>query len=258
MEICNTMQTQPEINLCSTTSSSISEDEITIFSPIKPQTESPPSKPNCDIIKQLIPNVMDDYHDMEKICSGDSSADSRSYRQAIIYVNDSIRSNLPSKTYISNILVVDLRCIDDLRADDNGVWTHGGKPSKKYCIEREPDTGVVISAEPLEGEPTLDSEIFTLVRLYHHHKATLEFQRRISLYPWCMWSNDSVCCCTVYFWGWSWSSYHNTNHHMAINAKKDLTYRCTQKSTLSRIKEMEGKPGSASQWSWWQCWLFQC
>ena len=62
------MQAQLEIiDLCSTTSNSNSEDEITVFLPIKPTTESPPSKPTCDdVIKQLIPNVMDnDYHDVE-------------------------------------------------------------------------------------------------------------------------------------------------------------------------------------------------
>ena len=78
------MQAQPEIiDLCSTTSNSSGEDEITIFSPIKPKTESPPSKSKCDdpinVIKQLIPNVKDgDYHDAENKCASNSSANTRS------------------------------------------------------------------------------------------------------------------------------------------------------------------------------------
>ena len=34
---------------------------------------------------------------------------------------------------LTAVFVVDLssiRCIDDLRADDNGAWVHGGKPGK--------------------------------------------------------------------------------------------------------------------------------
>ena len=44
-----------------------------------------------------------------------------------------------------------VRCIDDLRADDNGVWIHGGKPRKKYVVERDPETSVVLSAEPVSN-----------------------------------------------------------------------------------------------------------
>lgn len=74
--------------------------------------------------------------------------------------------------YISSMqqrFVLDLscvRCIDDLCADDNGVWMHGGKPRRKYCIEHDSDTCEIISAEPLDGEPTLNF-------LYFHIGETL-------------------------------------------------------------------------------------
>ena len=58
--------------------------------------------------------------------------------------------NLTSVTY-SCVLVVDLscvRCIDDLRADDNGVWIHGGKPRKKYSVEHGPGISEIISVPP--------------------------------------------------------------------------------------------------------------
>ena len=58
---------------------------------------------------------------------------------------------MPQEAHISDsVFVVDLscvRCIDDLRADDNGVWIHGGNPRKKYVVERDPETSVVLSAE---------------------------------------------------------------------------------------------------------------
>ena len=116
---------------------------------------------------------------------------------------------------------------------------YGGKPRRKYRIEHDLDTGVVITADPLEGEPSLDSEVFTLVRLYYCHKATPEFQEDL-LYPGCMWSNNLICCCTVYFEGGEKVPVKIPPHG---NAKKDsMSYRWTQKSTLSRIKEMAGKP----------------
>ena len=91
---------------------------------------------------------------------------------------------MPSKIYISNInyngvFVVDLscvHCIDDLCADDNGLWTQAGKPRRKYRIRRDPETCGLIYADPVE-EHTPESEIFTLVRIYHHQKGTPEFQR---------------------------------------------------------------------------------
>ena len=96
--------------------------------------------------------------------------------------SDRICHKKPTSVTYSSVFVVDLscvRCIDDLRADDNGVWTHGGKPRRKYSIERDPVTCEVIGAEPFDGESTSE-EVYTLVRVYHRHKATPEFLRRIS------------------------------------------------------------------------------
>ena len=39
----------------------------------------------------------------------------------------------PTAVTYRSVFVVDLTCvpcINDLRADDNGVWVHGGKPRK--------------------------------------------------------------------------------------------------------------------------------
>ena len=151
----------------------------------------------------------------------------------------------PTPVTHNSIFVVDLtcvRCIDDLHADDNGVWTHGGKPRRKYCIERDSDIGEIISAEPLEGEPTPNSHVFTLVRLYHRHKATPEFQRRISYVL-------DTCGQTIQYAVVQYVFEGGEEVPVIIpphgNAKKDSTsYRCTQKSTLSKIKEMAGKPKS--------------
>ena len=51
-------------DLCSTTSESSGDDEITIYSPVKPETPLPVKSDPADVIKQIIPNVNDnDYHD---------------------------------------------------------------------------------------------------------------------------------------------------------------------------------------------------
>ena len=90
----------------------------------------------------------------------------------------------PASVTYSSVFVVDLtnvRCIDDLRADDNGVWCHGGKPRRKYIVERDSDTSEVIKVSPVDEHlDSKEDDIFTLVRMYHHHKATPEFQGRIS------------------------------------------------------------------------------
>ena len=52
-------------------------------------------------------------------------------------------------------------CIDDLHADDNGVWTPAGKPRRKYHIRHDPETCGLICADPVE-DTTPESEIFTL------------------------------------------------------------------------------------------------
>ena len=127
---------QPEvIDLCSSTNSSSGEDEM-IFSPIKPKTESPPSKPKCDdpinVIKQIIPNVKDnDYHDTENkyvpIIARPTqglSVDQLFTLMIGTLPPDRICHRKPTSVTYNSAFVVDLscvRCIDDLRADDNGV-----------------------------------------------------------------------------------------------------------------------------------------
>ena len=53
------------IDLCSTTTTeSTGEDEIAIFSPVKPVTKSRAKSDPADLIKRIMPNVNDnDYHD---------------------------------------------------------------------------------------------------------------------------------------------------------------------------------------------------
>ena len=82
-----------------------------------------------------------------------------------------------------------------------------------------------------------------LVRLYHHHKATPEFQRRISYVL-------NACGQTIQYAVVQYVFEGGEEVPVIIpphgNAKKDSTsYRRTQKSTLSKIKEMTGKPKSA-------------
>ena len=76
---------------------------------------------------------------------------------------------------------MDLSCvksIDDLQADDNGVWLHSGKPRRKYKVEFDSNRREIINATVVNKESD-DSDVYTLVRIYHRHKATPEFQRHI-------------------------------------------------------------------------------
>ena len=100
----------------------------------------------------------------------------------------------------SSVFVVDLSgvsCLEDLRADDNGTWIHGGKPRRKYIVELD-DTNTVVDAKLMQEDDSKHENVFTLVRLYHRHKHTPQFQRRIS-YVLDSSSQLVTCCSAVSF-----------------------------------------------------------
>ena len=62
----------------------------------------------------------------------------------------------PTSVTYSSVFIINLssvHCIDDLRADDNSVWIHGGKPRKEYTVEFDPDTSEVINTVPEWTKP---------------------------------------------------------------------------------------------------------
>ena len=136
-----------------------------------------------------------------------------------------------------------MQCIDDLRADDNGVWVHGGKPRRKYIIDFDQSTSEIIDATLVSDDSVLEEiDHFTLVRVYHRHQGTPTFQRRISYvvdskgqtvqYAVVQYLFEDGCEVPVIL----------PPHG---NAKIDTTpYRHTQKSTLSKMKDTSGKPKS--------------
>jgi len=78
----------------------------------------------------------------------------------------------------SSGFVVDLSgisCLEDLRADDNGAWIHGGKPHRKYVVDCD-DTNTVVDVRSIQDDNCNPTNVFTLVWLYRHHKHTPEFQ----------------------------------------------------------------------------------
>ena len=248
-------QIQPEIiDLCSSSSSCGEGDDLS-FSPVKPKIKCDPSPKNpSEIIKQVIPNVDDDdYHDPATRCVPVLArpVQGLSVNQLFTLMvgtvpADRICHRKPTSVTYSSVFVVDLscvRCIDDLRADDNGVWVHGGKPRRKYCVDVDPNTSEVINAVAFSGEPSsTEGKVFTLVRLYHHHKATPEFQRRI--YYVIDSGGQTVQYAVVQY------LFEDGNEVPVLvpphgNSRKDsCSYRRTQKSTLSRLKELSGKPKS--------------
>ena len=60
-----------------------------------------------------------------------------------------------SKAYFSNIQCQScgsfcVNCIDDLCANDNGVWTRAGQPRRNYDIMCDPEIPGVVYADPVE------------------------------------------------------------------------------------------------------------
>ena len=105
---------------------------------------------------------------------------------------DSICHRKPTSVTYNGVFVVDLscvHCIDDLRADNNGVWTHVGK-------RRDPETCGLIYADLVE-EHTPESEIFTLVRIYHHHKVPLNFKEEFRMFLIIMGKRCSMRLCNI-------------------------------------------------------------
>ena len=115
------------------------------------------------IIKSLLPNVDDDddYHDFEQnVPVLSRTTEGLSVLQLFTLMIGSVPGKciscrkLTAVTY-SSVFVVDLtciRCIDDLRADDNGVWVHGGKPRKTYSVEFDGTGLEIVSVAPLDSD----------------------------------------------------------------------------------------------------------
>ena len=235
------------VNLCS---SSTSGNEDLALSPVKPKTTTGCTTPT-DVIRQLIPNVTDDYHDpiTRQLPILARPSEGLDVNQLFTLMIGTVPPNRicyrkPTSITYSSVFVIDLssvHCIDDLRADDNGVWTHGGKPRKKYNIEFDPDTHEVISAVAVtDNTSTEDKNQFTLVRIYHHHQSTPTFHRRISYVI-----DDegkTVQYAVVQY------LFSDGNEIPVVllphgNAKRvSSSYRRTQKSTLSKMKKTAGKP----------------
>ena len=151
----------------------------------------------------------------------------------------------PTGVHYSSVFVVDLSCVsclDDLRADDNGVWVHGGKPQRKYLVEIDDDDVVVDAKLIKEGSDSDDENVFTLVRLYHRHKTTPEFQRRIS---YVLDSSSQLIKYAVIQYLFEDGVEVPVTLPPHGNAKRQTTpYHRTQKSTLSKLKHSTGKPKS--------------
>ena len=102
-----------------------------------------------DIIRSIIPDVTDnDFHDESKCISVLSRMpDGLSVHQLFSLMigavpADQICHRKPTPVTYSSVFVIDLncvRCIDDLRADDNGAWTHGSKPRRNYQVDLSKD-----------------------------------------------------------------------------------------------------------------------
>ena len=182
-------QTIPEvINLCSDSDSDQDQDRLEKgFSPVKPKTEAKQ-------IKKVIPDYCDDYYYPES-CTLPILAratEGLGVTQLLTLMigsvpPDRICKRKPAGIAQNSVYVVDLSCIrrlEDLRADDNGVWVHGGKPRRQYLVEFDECHSQVVSATPFDSdardELIVEENLFTLIRLYHRHKATPQFQRRIS------------------------------------------------------------------------------
>ena len=118
-----------------------------------------------------------------------------------------------------------------------GAW---GKPHRKYSVEFDEDTNAVLDAKLVQDTSTRGTNVFTLVRLYHRHKSTPEFHRRISyVFDSC---GQIVKLVVVQY-------LFDEGVEVPVilcphgNAKKQVTPHChTQKTTLDKLKQTVGKP----------------
>ena len=89
--------------------------------------------------------ITDDYHDplTRKVPILARPPHGLSVKQLFQLMVGSLPEHLichqkPVGVRYSSVFVVDLSvvtCLEDLRADDNGTWVHGGKPQRKYVVE---------------------------------------------------------------------------------------------------------------------------
>ena len=63
--------------------------------------------------------------------------------------------------------------VDDIKADDLGVWMHKGKPACKYRVSHL-DSGEVFGAELTSD---VGENAYELTRVYYHHKHNTTFRR---------------------------------------------------------------------------------
>ena len=155
-----------------------------------------------------------------------------------MFPRNRICTRKPTGVTFSSVYVVDLSCVhrlEDLRADDNGVWVHGGKPRRRYTVEFDDSHCEVVSATPTDSEEgSNDENVFTLIRLYHRHKATPQFQRRIS---YALDSSKQVVRYAVVQYLFEDGKEIPVVLPPHGNAKKSSTsHRRTQASTLQKIK----------------------
>ena len=186
------------IDLCSTEDVDDEDDDKNLaLSPIKPRISKHPKKKHkgssvsdpLEIIKQVIPHVTEsgDNHDagersipvLARPLQGLTVTQLFTLMIGAVPADRTCHRKPTSVTY-RRVLVIDLSCvwcIDDLRADDNGVWVHGGKPRKKYIVHFDQSTSEIIDATPVSDDSVLEEiDHFTLVRVYHCHQVTPTFQ----------------------------------------------------------------------------------
>ena len=114
-----------------------------------------------------------------------------------------------------------------------------GKPHRKYCVEFD-DTNAVVDARLVQDKSTNDTDVFTLVRLYHHYKSTLEFQRRIS---YVLDSHDQIVKLVVVQYLFDAGVEVPVIMPPHGDSKKQVTpYHHTQKTTLDKLKNTVEKP----------------
>ena len=235
------------IDLCSTSSS---DEDIMSISPIKPRIKyeiSHSSSPE-EVIKGEIPNVNDnDFHSKDLPILARPTL-GLNVNQLFTLMIGTVPANRichrkPTSVTYSAVFVVDLvdiRSIDDLRADDNGAWIHGGKPRRCYRVEVD-NYNHFVNATLYDGTPSSsERDVFTLVRAYHRHKATPEFQRRIAHV---IDSNGQ----TVQYAVVQYLFDNGIEVPVVMpphgNSKRvSSSYRRTQISTLSSMKKIQGTP----------------
>ena len=160
--------------------------------------------------------------------------------QIALSASSKMCSRKPVAVQENALFVVDPKClksVEDLKADDNGVWLWTGKPRKWYKVEHYSDSNEPVSAK-IVSSPCVPlkrhEKVYQLCRLYEQNQSTPEFHRILYFFRDGKGKALDVILLQYYFEGGKEVPVVVAPHG---HSKSSRPFFRTQKSTLDRIRD---------------------